>query len=374
MQRSWVMAILVVSGLGAQTPPPAPLPAPVQAPLPGGPPPEGKPTAPLPPKAGGPGAAEAKAPGAFEQLRPSQRKLAYTLNRAALSVHELGYYQGHPKTVEVRDALEALVRARLDIPEKAQTALPAAEAYLSGLWANHGLYNPDGTKLLLGGTWKELQTAARAAAKTGPKDLEPRLLKLKGLLFDPKVDAAAPGWAEPEPPAKGRKAKAGGPKAPEGFAAQKATAALWVKRARAWIDDVPQQVEVKGETKTRRLPDPVQAKALDGLLAWLAKDDLDLLRDPGLGWLDLRRLGDRPGAGLLARAVDIAGSKAPEGPAGGLALLPGYEAVLGESRFGKGEEKRRVLVEVKQVAPAATLADQMTAFERLGRSPELEVK
>ena len=211
------------------------------------------------------------------------------------------------------------------------------------------------------------------AAKTGPKGLEPRLLKLRGLLFDAKVDATAPSWAEPEAPVKkGKKAKAvKGPKAPEGFGEQKAVTALWVKRAQAWIENTPQEVDIKGEKKSRRLPDPVQTKALNDLLAWFDKDDLDLLRDPGFGWLDLRRLA---GTGLLAKAGDIAAAKAPEGPAGELALMPTLEPVIGDSKFAKGEEKRTILVEVKQGAPAANAAEQFATFEKLSRSRELEVK
>jgi hypothetical protein len=315
---------------------------------------------------------------AFDQLRPTQRKMAYTLHRAALSAHELGYYRSHPRAIEVRDALEALLEAKLYIPEKAQTGLPEVEAYVAKLRANHGLYDADGKKVVLESTWKDLQAAARTAAKTGPKGLEPRLLKLKGLLLDAKVDAVAPGFAEPAAPVPGKKGKKAkvvkGPKAPEGFASQKAVTALWVKRAQAWIENTRQEVEIKGEKKARRLPDPAQTKALNDLLVWLEKDDLDLLRDPGFGWLDLRRLGATPGAGLLARAGDIAAAKAPEGAAGELALLPTLEPVLGDSKFVKGEEKRNVLVDVKQGAPAANLTEQMTAFEKLGRSREIEVK
>jgi hypothetical protein len=229
----------------------------------------------------------------------------------------------------------------------------------------------------LEGAWKGLQSAARAAAKTGPKGLEPRLLKLKGLLFDPKVDAAAPSWAEPEAPVakKGKKAKVlKAPKAPEGFANQKAITALWVKRAQAWIENTPQDVEVKGEKKVRRMPDPAQTKALGELAAWLDKDDLDLLRDPAFGWLDLRRLGATPGSALLGKAGEVAASKAPEGAAGELALLPVLEPVMGESKFDKGEEKRKVLAEVKLGPAPASLAEQMAAFEKQGRSRELDVK
>jgi len=384
MQRRWVLAVIVGSGLLAQTPPPvppppapapAPAPTPEPAQVPQAPQPEPKPAemkmeAPVAPKPG-----TQPEPKAFDQLRPSQRKLAYTLHRAALSAHELGYYRSHPKAVEAREALLSLVKAKADLPEKARTALPAVEAYLAKLRANHGLYDADGKKVLLEGTWKELLTAARAAAKSGAKGLEPRLLKLKGLLFDPKVDATAPSWTAPEAPAKGKKAKAvKGPKAPEGFAAQKAITTLWVKRAQAWIENTPQEVDVKGEKKMRRVPDPAQTKALNGLLIWLENEDLDLLRDPGLGWFDLRRLGATPGAALLVHANEIATSKGPEGPAGDLALLPTFEPVLAESKFSKGEEKRQVLSDVKQGAPAADLATQMTAFENQARSRDLDAK
>lgn len=375
MQRRWVLAVIVGSGLLAQTPQPVPPPAPAPAPAPAPEPAQVSAPEPKPAevKAEVPAAPQPEAK-AFDQLRPSQRKLAYTLERAALSAHELGYYRSHPKTVEVRDALEALVKVKADLPEKAQAALPAVEGYLAKLRANHGLYDADGKKLLLDGSWKGLQASARAAAKAGTKGLEGRLLRVKGLLFDPKVDASAPTWAAPEPPAKGRKAKTKGPKAPEGFAGQKAITALWVKRAQAWIDNTRQEVDVKGEKKLRSVPDPAQTKALNALLIWLENEDLDLLRDPGFGWLDLRRLGATPGAALLAHAGDIGASKAPEGPVGELALLPTFEPVLGESKFSKGGEKRQVLTDVKQGAPAASLAEQMAAFEKLGRSREFDAK
>lgn len=380
MQRSWVLAVIVGSGLLAQTPPPEPppTPAPAPQPKPGEGTPEAPPPAPEPPPpapAPAEPAVRAVEPKAFDQLWPSQRKLAYTLHRAALAGHELGYYRSHPKAVEVREALEGLVAVKAGLPEKAQAVIPAVEAYLGRLWAQHGLYDAEGKKLLLEGTWKDLQAAARAAAKAGTKGLEARLAKVRGLLLDPKVDANAPTWAEAEPAPKAKKGKAArGPKVPEGFSGQKAILALWVKRAQAWIENTPQEVLVNGEKKLRRLPNPDQTKALNALLIWLENEDLDLLRDPGFGWMDLRRLGAEPGMGLLARANDMAASKAPEGPAAELPLLPAYKPVLGESRFSKGEEKRMVLAEVEQGAAPATLAEQMMAFEKLARSRELDAK
>src|SRR5664279_3252862 len=163
MQRSWVMAITLASGLLAQVPPAEPPPAPIQAPAPA---PAQVTPEPATPKADVPKTPEASP---FEQLRPSQRKLAYTQYRATLAAHELGYYRSNPRAVEAREALVALVAAKADIPEKAQVALPAAEAYLAKVRANHGLYDTEGKKVLLEGSWKDLRVAARAAAKTGPK-------------------------------------------------------------------------------------------------------------------------------------------------------------------------------------------------------------
>ena len=371
MQRSWVLAVIVGSGVLAQTPPYEPPPAPVLAPVQA---PEPKPAE---VKAEAP-AQRVEAPKTFDQLRPTQRKMAYTLHRAALASHELGYYRSHPRAVEVREVLEALVQTKATLPEKAQTAIPGVEAYLVRLRANHGLYDGDGKKILLEGTWKDLQASTRAAAKLGAPGLEARLLKVKGLLMDPKVDAVAPTWPEPEAPAvgkKGKKAKvAKGPKVLEGLAAQKAITALWVKRAQAWIENTRQEVEIKGEKKVRRMADPGQTKALNALLIWLENEDLDLLRDPGFGWMDLRRLGAEPGMGLLAHASDIAAGKAPEGAVGELPLLPVLEPILGDSKLSKGDEKRGVLMEVKQGPPAVDLAAQMAAFEKQGRSREIEVK
>jgi hypothetical protein len=140
-------------------------------------------------------------------------------------------------------------------------------------------------------------------------------------------------------------------------------------------------VEIKGEKKQRLLPDPVQTKALAGLVTWTDRDDLEVLRDPGMGWLDLRRLGSLPGVdqgqvglGLLAETGNIEASKGPEGAPGVLPLLPVLQPVMGESKFSKGDEKRAILADVKLLPPAATLAEQMAAFEKLGRTREIDVK
>lgn len=394
MQRSWVMALIVGSGLLAQTPPPEPPPAPAPtAPAPETKPQDAKPeTAPAAAQEVKPAAAPEAKPVAeakpFDQWRPTQRKYAYELDRAALAAHELGYYRSHPKAIEVRDALEVLVGTREALADKAKEGLVPVEAYLAAFYANHGPYDAEGKKVLMGGNWKGLQALARAATKAGTrtgeaatKGLEGRLARLRGLLFDPKVDAAAPTWAEPEA-AKGKKArKAKAPKAPEGFHEQKAVLAAWVKQAMHFVDNTPQEVEVKGEKKKRLLPDPVQTKALAGLVTWLDRDDVEVLRDPGMGWLDLRRLATvagidqgRLGFGLLEHAGDIAAGKAPEGSAGALSLWPVLQPVMGESKFSKGDEKRAVLADVKLAPPAATLAEQMAVFAKLGRSQAFEAK
>ncbi len=370
MMRPWTTLALAAGLLTAQEAP-KPTPAPAQEPQPAA---QAAPAAETP----------APATATFDQLRPSQRKLAFMLNRAALAGHELGYAQSHPKAGDVRGALESLLAVKADLPEKAAAALPAAEAYLGKLYAAHGLYAVDGTKLLMEGTFKDLQKAAQAAGRLkggkAVKGLESKFAKLKGLLFDAKVDAAAPGWAEPEAAKKGKK-KAKGPKAPEGFAIQKQVAIFWLKRALPYIPNTRQEVEVKGEKKSRLAADPVQVKAVNDLVAFLEQEDLAILRSPALGHFDLRRLGasagmeqGRLGQGLLDAASKVATGAAPEGAVGEFKLLPRLSPVMGESKFSKGDEKRAVLGDVKLEAPAATLAEQMVETAKLGRSKELDVK
>lgn len=357
--------------LGQDAPKPEPKPAP-----------EPQPAAQVAPAAAPAPAVETPAPAnaPFDQWRPSQRKLAFMLNRAALAGHELGYFQSHPKSADVRSALEALLAVKADLPEKAATGIPAAEAYLAKVYAAHGLYAADGQKLLMEGSFKDLQKAAQAAGKLkggkAVKGLESKLAKLKGLMFDAKVDATAPSWAEPEAPKKGKK-KAKGPKAPEGFAAQKQVAIFWLKRAVPYLPNTRQELEVKGEKKSRLAADPVQVKAVNDLVAFLEQDDLAILRSPALAHFDLRRMGaeaGRTGQGLLEAAAKVATGTAPEGPVGELKLLPRLTPVMGESKFSKGDEKRAVLGEVKLEAPAASLAEQMVELAKLGRSKDLEAK
>ncbi len=47
---------------------------------------------------------------------------------------------------------------------------------------------------------------------------------------------------------------------------------------------------------------------------------------------------------------------------------------MAESKFSKGDEKRQVLSDVKQGPPAVDLTAQMVAFEKQGRSREIDVK
>ncbi|HJW34174.1 MAG TPA: hypothetical protein VJ505_12470 [Holophagaceae bacterium] len=379
--RPWITLALAAGLLTAQdAPKPEPKPAPEPQPAA-----QAAPAAPAPAPAQAPAVAETPAPAnaPFDQWRPSQRKLAFMLNRAALAGHELGYYQSHPKAGDVRAALEALLAVKADLPEKAAAGIPAAEAYLGKVYAAHGLY-VDGTKLLMEGTFKDLQKAAQAAGKLkggkAVKGLESKFAKLKGLMFDAKVDATAPTWAEPEAPKKGKK-KAKAPKAPEGFAAQKQVAIFWLKRAVPYLPNTRQEVEVKGEKKSRLAADPVQVKAVNDLVAFLEQEDVAILHSPALAHLDLRRLGagagveqGRLGQGLLEAAPKVAAGTAPEGAPAALKLLPRLTPVMGESKFSKGDEKRAILGDVKLEAPAASLAEQMMEAAKLGRSKDLDVK
>jgi hypothetical protein len=316
----------------------------------------------------------------FDQLRPTQRKFNYMLWRAALAGHELGYYQSHPKAPEVKAALEELVAVKGQLKEKAATAIPAVEAYLAKIYAAHGLYE-GGTKLKLDASWKDLQKAAAGASKAGAKGLEGRLAKLKGLMMDAKVDATAPSWAEPEATKSKKAKKPKGPKAPEGFGAQKAVMAAWLKKAAPYVENVRAEVEVKGEKKQRSVANPETVKTINDLVAALEGEDLALLRNAGLGQLDLRRFQGMQGAdqgrlgqGLLAAAPKVAAGTAPEGAAGEWKLLPLMEPTMAESKFAKGDEKRAILGDVKLGAASADLSAQMAAIAKLGRSKDLDAK
>jgi hypothetical protein len=370
MYRSWITAIIVASGLLAQAPPPE--------------------------QSAVPGAQAQAAPTAqpvsetkpFDQWRPTQRMYAYALDRALLAGHELAYYRSHPRAIEVRDALETLVGLKAALPEKAKAGVAPAEAYLARVYENHGLYDADGKKLLMDGTWRSLQATAWAAAKAGArtgvpaaKGLEGRLARVRRLLFDPKFDATAPSWVE-SAPAKGKKAhRAKGPRIPEGFATQKAVTAWWVDQALHYVPDTSQEVDVKGVKRHRMLPDPAQAKGLADLVAWLDRDDLEVLRDPGLGWLDVRRIAALPdsdqgrlGLAFASKIADLLAHKLPEGAPGAMPLLPELQPVMGVSRFSKGDEKRPILADAKLLPPAASLPEQMVAFEKQARTRDFDVK
>lgn len=314
-----------------------------------------------------------EAPKGFDQLRPTQRKFQYFLWRAALAGHELAYFQNHPKAPEVKAALEALRAGRAGLDEKKGAALPAVEAYLAKVHDAHGLY-AEGAKLRLEASWKDLASTARAV---GGKALEARFARLKGLLLDPKVDAVAPSWVEPEAP-KGKGAKkVKAPTAPEGFRAQKGLVIGWLKKALPYVENVRAEVDVKGEKKPRTVSNPDIVKPLADLIAALEGEDLALLRNPGLAHFDLRRLvsteeaaSGRLGQGLLAAAPKIAAGTAPAGPAGPWRLMPVLEAVPSDSKFAKGE-KRIVLGDVRLGAAAADMAAQMAAVAAMGGKDSL---
>lgn len=314
-----------------------------------------------------------EAPKGLDQLRPTQRKFQYFLWRAAVAGHELAYFQSHPKAPEVKAALEALVAGKAGLDAKKGAALPAVEAYLAKVYEAHGLY-AEGAKFKLESSWKDLAAAARTV---GGKALEARFARLKGLLLDPKVDAVAPSWAEPEAPKgkKGRKPKA--PAAPEGFRAQKGMVIAWLKKALPYVENVRAEVEVNGEKKQRSVANPELAKPLAELIAALDGEDLALLRNPGLAHFDLRRLvspedaaSGRLGQGLLAAAPKIASAAAPEGPTGPWRLMPVLETVPADSKFAKGE-KRIVLGDVRLAAAPADMAAQMAAVAAIGSRDSL---
>jgi dipeptidyl-peptidase-3 len=133
------------------------------------------------------------APG-FDKLKPSQRKYAYFLYRAAIAGHDIFYQQSHRTALEIRNLLEAVYEKREALDPAAAAGL---EEYLKLVWIHHGQYDhwnhTKFTPRLL--TFEQLKAAAQQAKKKGAdlglakgESLDKKLARLKPHIFDPKVD------------------------------------------------------------------------------------------------------------------------------------------------------------------------------------------
>ncbi|HJU83091.1 MAG TPA: hypothetical protein VJ600_02670, partial [Holophagaceae bacterium] len=315
MKRSVLMALVAGSSLFAQAPAPAPAPAPAA------------------PKIGelerlGENGREmmilgVDAPG-FDKLRPSQRKLAYFLYRAAIAGDEISYLQNHRYDLEIKNLLETLYAKKDLLDAETQVGL---DEYLKLVWANHGHYrfwehNKFVPRLL---TFDQLRKAAHTVQKKGAKfelkgeSLDKKLARLKPHIFDPAVEPvlvndlpgqdpiatsasglydrgltlkdiqALPKEAQEQLNVrfakKGRKAVAQVAKVGGAYGEQLANVAYWLEKALPYVEDVRAEVEKDGQKKVRFVPNPDQKEALEQLIDFLKTGDEATFKKHCVAWL-----------------------------------------------------------------------------------------
>jgi dipeptidyl-peptidase-3 len=276
------------------------------------------------------------APG-FEKLKPSQRKYAYFLYRAAIAGHDIFYQQSHRTALEIRNLLEAVWEKREGLDPAAAAGL---EEYLKLVWIHHGQYDhwnhTKFTPRLL--TFEQLKAAVQHAKKKGAsfdlakgETLDRKLARLKPHIFDPKVDPVQvnqtpgadpvatsavgmydPGLAlkdiEALPKAdqeklnvrfglvrdkKGKRTveaqefKVGGT-----YGEDLERVTYWLKKAAGYVDNVFLEVEKDGVKKLRSEPEPNQKAALDSLIAHLETGDEAQYKAHTVAWLKTKSAVD----------------------------------------------------------------------------------
>lgn len=276
------------------------------------------------------------APG-FDKLKPSQRKFAYYLYRAAVAGHDIMYLQSHPASLDIRNLLEAIYEQREGLDPKIAEGL---EEYLKLVWIHHGQYahwhHTKFTPRLL--TFEQLKKAAAHAKKKGAKfetrkgeSLDKLLARLKPAIFDPKVDPVQVNqMAGADPIATSRNGfydaglkladiealpKETQSKLNVRFARAKdkkgrtvvevqefkvggvygeplANVVYWLKKAAGYVENERVEVEKDGVKKVRFEPNPQQKKALDDLIAFLEGGDEQKFRDYSVAWLKTKSTVD----------------------------------------------------------------------------------
>lgn len=276
------------------------------------------------------------APG-FDKLKPSQRKYAYFLYRAAIAGHDIFYQQSHRTALEIRNLLEAVYEKREALDPAAAAGL---EEYLKLVWIHHGQYDhwnhTKFTPRLL--TFEQLKAAAQQAKKKGAdlglakgESLDKKLARLKPHIFDPKVDpvqvnqtpgadpvaTSANGMYDPGitlkdiealPKAdqeklnvrfamvrdkKGKRSveaeefKVGGV-----YGADLERVVYWLKKAAGYVDNAFVEVEKDGVKKLRSEPDANQKASLDSLIAHFETGDEAQYKAHTVAWLKTKSAVD----------------------------------------------------------------------------------
>jgi dipeptidyl-peptidase-3 len=317
MQRAWIMAALAAgTTLFAQTPPPAATPAPAPAE-----------SAPSIEKLGAQGRdmwlVPVEAPG-FDKLKPTQRKFAYYLYRAALAGDEIGYLQNHPKALDIKNLLEGVWSKKDALDESTRAGLGD---YLKLVWANHGNYShTHATKFLPASlTYDQLRKAVQTASKKGAKfpfkgGAMAELARLKPYIFDASVDPIQVNQVPGQDPIatsanglydkgltlkdiqalpaatqqqlnvrfakKGRKAVAQAFKVGGVYGAQLDTVVFWLQKALPYVEDqIGKTTMPDGTIKTRFEANPDQREALEDLIAFFKTGDEATFKKHSIAWL-----------------------------------------------------------------------------------------
>nr|WP_320132961.1 hypothetical protein [uncultured Holophaga sp.] len=268
----------------------------------------------------------------FEALRPTQRKYAYYLYRAAIAGDDIAYLQNHRYALDIKELFEVLYLHREGMDAETVAGI---EDYLKQVWVNHGQYRHwDHTKFVPAKlSYAQLQKAVKVARKNGAQfhftkgePVERALVRLKPAIFDPRVEpvlvdqtpgkdpirgsASAlydPGLTLREIQAlpaetqarlnvrfarKGKRAVAEPFKIDGVYGEQLERVAYWLKKAAGYVDNrtVEKEVEKEG-VKVRKLrsePDPVQKAALDQLVAYYETGDPARFQDHCVAWVKTR--------------------------------------------------------------------------------------
>ncbi|MFQ5708696.1 MAG: hypothetical protein ACE5HO_14670, partial [bacterium] len=129
------------------------------------------------------------APG-FDKLTLDQKKLAYTLYRAAIAGNDLMYLQNHRSALEIKNMLETIYLHSKGLDEVAKSALLD---YLKYFWINHGQYQHYTHEKFVPNslTPETLAKAAEVAQKNGAQfalkegeTLKDKLNRLQPFIFD----------------------------------------------------------------------------------------------------------------------------------------------------------------------------------------------
>ena len=312
MQRAWIVAALAAgTTLFAQAPAPAPASPSIE-------------------KLGKDGRAmwlvPVDAPG-FDKLKPTQRKFAYYLYRAALAGDEIGYLQNHPKALDIKRLLEGVWSKKDELDEATRAGLGD---YLKLVWANHGNYShTHATKFVPSDlTYEQLKKAVQTAQKHHAKfELKGAplavLAQLKPYIFDPAVDPiqvnqvpgqdpiatsanglydkglalkdiqAAPAAAQTQVNVrfakKGRKAVAQVFKSGGVYGAQLDTVVYWLEKSLPYVENEMVHTTLPdGTVKNRFEANASQKEALEDLIAFFRTGDEATFKKHSVAWLKTR--------------------------------------------------------------------------------------